>query len=163
MDHLSWQHNFVMFYTEYVDKVEGYYRFILDLGRWAETTTSEPPPPGFIEDITQSQIEGMRSCTKKAQLEYLTCQAQVKERPQSELELFSRMTDKLVNLFNYMSRMHDAAVGFLTSIENNSSGVPNRSQHHSRQMIWKIALRYQHHLTKLTQKLPQGISTTQLR
>ena len=111
-----------MFYTEYIDKVEGYYRFILDLGQWAETTTSEPPPPGFIEEITQSQIEGMRSCTKKAQLEYLTCQAQVKDRPQSELELFSRMTDKLVKLFNYMSRMHDCAVRFITSIEKNSPG-----------------------------------------
>ena len=120
MDHLSWQHNFVMLYTEYINKVEGYYRFILDLGQWAETRTSRLPPPGFVEEITQSKIEGMRSCTKKAQLQYLTCQTQVKERPQSELELFSRMTDKLVNLFNYMSRMHDSAVGFLTSIENNS-------------------------------------------
>ena len=148
MDHLSWKHNFVMLYTEYVDKVEGYYRFILDLGQWAETKTSELPSPGFIEDITQSKIEGMRSCTKKAQLEYLTCQAQVKERPQSELELFSRMTDKLVNLFNYMSRMHDCAVGFLTSIERIVQGFPNRSQHHSPQMIWQITLRYQHHLTR---------------
>ena len=62
----------------------------------------------------------MRSCTKKAQLQYLTCQTQVKERPQSELELFSRMTDKLVNLFNYMSMMHECGVEFLPSIEKNS-------------------------------------------
>ena len=117
MDHLSWQHNFVMLYTEYIDKVEGYYRFILDLGQLAETRTSRPPPPGFVEEITQSRIEGMRSCTKKALLQYLTCQTQVKKRPQSELELFSRMTDKLVNLFNYMSMMHECAVEFLISIE----------------------------------------------
>ena len=126
MDHLSWKHNFVMLYTEYINKVEGYYRFILDLGQWAETRTSRPPHPGFVEEITQSKIEGMRSCTKKAQLQYLTCQTQVKERPQSELELFFRMTDKLVNLFNYMSRMHDCAVGFLTSIEQNSSGISHQ-------------------------------------
>ena len=120
MDPLSWQHNFVMLYTEYINKVEGYYRFILDLGQWEETRTSRPPLPSFEEEITQSKIEGIRSCTKKAQLQYLTCQTKVKERAQSELELFSRMTDKLVNLFNYMSRMHDCAVGFLTSIEKNS-------------------------------------------
>ena len=62
----------------------------------------------------------MRSCTKKAQLQYLICQTQVKKRPQSELELFSRMTERLVNLFNYMSMMQECAVQFLTSIEKNS-------------------------------------------
>ena len=62
----------------------------------------------------------MRSCTKKGMLQYLTCQAQVKERPQLELELFSRMTDQLVNLFNKMSMIHEWAVEFLTSIEKNS-------------------------------------------
>ena len=62
----------------------------------------------------------MRSCTNKAQLQYLTCQSQVKERPKSELKLFSRMTDKLVNLFNHMSMMHECAVEFLTSIGKNS-------------------------------------------
>ena len=62
----------------------------------------------------------MRSCTKKAMLQYLTCQTQGKERPQPELELFSRMTDQLVNLFNKMSMIHEWAVEFLTSIEKNS-------------------------------------------
>ena len=52
----------------------------------------------------------MRSCTKKAMLQYRTCQIQVKERPQPELELFSRMTDQLVNLFNKMSMIHEWAV-----------------------------------------------------
>ena len=67
--------------------------------------------------LTQSKIEGMGSCTKKAMLQYLTCQTQVKESPQPELELFSRMTDQLVNLFNEMSMIHQWAVEFLTSIE----------------------------------------------
>ena len=109
-----------MLYIEYSDKVGGYYRFILDLNQWAETKTSRPPLPGFVEEITQSKIEGMRSCTRKAQLQYLTCQTQVKERPQPELELFSRMTDQLVNLFNKMPMIHEWAVEFLTSIEKNS-------------------------------------------
>ena len=52
MDQLSWQHNFVMVYIEYSDKVEGYYRFILDLSQWVETKTSRPPSPGFVEEIT---------------------------------------------------------------------------------------------------------------
>ena len=42
-------------------------------------------------------------------LQYRTCQIQVKERPQPELELFSRMTDQLVNLFNKMSMIHEWA------------------------------------------------------
>ena len=109
-----------MLYIEYSDKVEGYYTFILDLGQWAETKTSRPPPTGFVEEITQSKIEGMRSCTKKAQLQYLTCQTQVKERPQPELELFSRMTGQLVNLFNKMSMIHECVVEFLISIEKNN-------------------------------------------
>ena len=81
---------------------------------------SKTPNPGFVEEITQSKIEGMRSCTKKTQLQYFTCQTQVKDRPQSELKLFSRMTDKLVNLFNYMSMMHECALDFITYIEKHS-------------------------------------------
>ena len=52
MDHLSWQHNLVMLFIEYSDKVEGYYRFILDLSQWAETKNFKTPPPGFVEEIT---------------------------------------------------------------------------------------------------------------
>ena len=92
----------------------------MGLCQWAETRTLRPPPPGFVEEITQSKIEGMRSCTKKAQLQYFTCQTQVKERPQFEMKLFSRMTDKLVNLFNYMSMMHECVLDFKAYIKKHS-------------------------------------------
>ena len=55
MHHLSWQHNFVMLYTEYINNVEGYYRFILDLGQWGEDKNFKTPTPGFVEEITQSK------------------------------------------------------------------------------------------------------------
>ena len=148
MDHLSWQYNFLMLYTEYRNKVEGYYRFILDLGQWAETRASRSPLPSFVEEITQSKIEGTRPCTTKAQLQYLTCQTQVKERPQSELELSSRMTDKLVNLFNYISMMHECAVEFLTNIEKIVQNLSYRCQHHL------LSRGYQHHPTKIVQGFP---------
>ena len=149
MDHLSCQHDFLMLYIEYIDKVKGYYTFILDLNQWAETKTSRPPPPGFVEEITQSKIEGMGSCTKKAQLQYLTCQTQVKERPQPELEMFSRMTDQLVNLFNKMSMIHEWAVEFLTSIVKNSQESFFQVSASPDQIDSEI--------------FSQGISTTQLR
>ena len=79
MEHLSWQHNFVKLYTEYKNTVEGYYQFIPDLDQWTETRTQRPLPPGFVEETTQSKIEGIKSCTKKAQLQYLNCQTQVKD------------------------------------------------------------------------------------
>ena len=67
----------------------------------------------------RSIIEGIQSYTKKALLQYLNCQTQVKERPPSELKLFSSLTNKLVNHFNNMAMIQEDALKFITCIEKN--------------------------------------------
>ena len=42
MDHLSWQHNVLKLYTEYKNKVEEYYKFILDLAQWQRQGLKDP-------------------------------------------------------------------------------------------------------------------------
>ena len=186
MDHLSWQHNFVKLYMEYSNKVEEYYRFMLDLDQWAETRNPRPPPPGLEEEIKQSMrsiTEGIKSCTKKALLQYLNCQTQVKDRPQSDMEQFFSQTDKLVNLFNNMSMIHEGALKVITCIGKHSlesffqvpappdqknsdtfhkvsapphlhsSGISHQVSAHLTPVAQGFANRSQHHYSQMIQKL----------
>ena len=79
--------------------------------------------------------DGIKFSTEKAQLQYLNCHTQAKERPQSELELFSSMTDKLVNLLNYVSMINEGTLKFI--------------EKHSPESFFQVSA----HLTRIIQKL----------